>query len=134
MDKKNIITHFITRQKTVADYLLLCILVALAIFMLFYYDNINAGLYDRKYPQLCNRSFEVIYGNKNTTTDCFSECFKLYGCNSTVGNNGRLYDGTCNCSGILLTHKKRLGTYGANNFYIKENQDDIIKSLALNWS
>ena len=130
MKDDNFIIRFLNRKKTWKDYLLLSISIALTIFLVYNYDSWVAKEYDLKNPQLCNRSYEVIYSNSNTTVTCFMECFKIYGCNSTVGKNGRLYKGTCVCDGIEQHQKDRLGFYNQPEYYISENgYEEVLRRL-----
>jgi len=132
MKDENFIMRFINRKKTWKDYLLLSIAIALTIFLFFNYDCWVAKEYDLKNPQLCNRSYEVIYGNHNTTVTCFMECFKIYGCNSTVGKNGKLYNGSCICNGIEQHQKDMLGFYNRPDYYFDKNgYAEIVKVLNL---
>ena len=119
MNENNFIMKFITRKKTYKDYLLLFIAITLTIILYFNYDYWVVDSMNKANPELCNRSYEIMYENKNTTAECYKECFDIYGCKTNVSPNGRLYQGTCVCDGITLHHKDMLGLRSTEYFFNK---------------
>jgi len=124
------IIRFFKRKKTWLDYLFLSIAITLTIFLYLNWDSWVAKEYNAQNPLLCNRSYEVIYTQHNTSVNCFMECFKIYGCNATVGKNGRLYDGTCVCDGIEQHHKDMLGFYNRPDYYLSKNSyEEVLRKM-----
>ena len=77
----------------------------------------------------CGKAYEIVYGHKNTTPDCYIECHTRFGCNMSPSPNGNFIKGFCNCSGIIIENNI-LDYFNPPDYYMKKNIDEIINNMS----
>lgn len=122
--------NFLKEKKTFKHYFFLSIAILLTIFFVYSFPYWQSDALNKANPMFCGKAHEIVYEHRNTTPDCYVECHSRFGCNITVMKNGNLLGGTCNCSGILIKDKEILNYLNPVLYYMKENQDEIIKNLS----
>ena len=118
------------KKKSPRVYIFLFIAILLTIFFVYNYPYWNSDALNKANPMFCGKAYEIVYGHKNTTPDCYVECHTRFGCNVTPMPNGNLIAGTCNCSGIVITDKEVLGYLNPTLYYMKKNIDEIINNMS----